>query len=302
MKKGIPFIIHPGTHTMMNNQRGTVVYSSFVPAGVYAGVMTEKKWLGSRKVEQWDAFIETCPKHAKIVDKVPNWARRNLGMNTLGRVPAAFPLALQHVTDEILLQKLQIGMELSPAGISDLIGTLVLEYNHQVEDVNELIEDYNQTAEETAQKVKLATTKITSGNLQKLAARFALRFGWGRYRNEKPSKHLDFNDHQVVAIRQWIKTAIQKKRIDERLIANFDQVWTLTYEPLAKVAWKSAAKQGERPDVLQLPRRARMMELLRAKAGLLPPNLESNMKHASFPTSQNWGGQRLNMYIQVVFS
>lgn len=76
----------------------------------------------------------------------------------------------------------------------------------------------------TAQKVKFATTTITSGNLQKLAARFTLRFGWGRYRNEKPSKHLDFNDHQVVAIRQWNKTAIQKRRIDERLIANFDQV------------------------------------------------------------------------------
>ena len=63
---------------------------------------------------------------------------------SLGHVPQAFPLALQYKTDEILLSKLQCGMEVSPAGIADTISDLLAEYNAQVKQVNAEIHDFNE--------------------------------------------------------------------------------------------------------------------------------------------------------------
>lgn len=238
--------------------------------------MTNSKWLSSRKQENWDDFVEVCPAEAKKCDKVPNWARRSLGLtNTLGRAPMAFPLALQHKTDEILLQKLQYGMEVSPAGISDMISELLQEYNAQVREVNNELQALAEQdrCEDEARLLPLATCKITKGNMDKLAERFARRFAWNTFRNEKPGRHLDFNDVQLVQIRQFIATSIKSGRIHERLIGNFDQVWTLCYEPLKKIAFKQQIRQGERALGECMPRKASFIEGLREKAGLLPSTL-----------------------------
>ena len=58
---------------------------------------------------------------------------------------------------------MQLGMELSPAGISDLIETLVEEYNKQIGDINAEIEEFNQREdiEETEKKLPLATSSLT---------------------------------------------------------------------------------------------------------------------------------------------
>ena len=239
--------------------------------------MTKKKWLRSRETECWDAFVDTCPQDSRKCDKVPNWARRSLGLAThLGRVPGAFPLSLQHVTDDMLLEKLQLGMEVSPPGICDLIKDLLEEYNEQVRQVNLEIEKHveeNPDDVDAPKPVPLSTCRMTRGCLEKLAARFARRFNWHAYRNEKPGRHLEFNDPQVVAIRGFIAASIASGKCHERLVANFDQIWTLAYEPLKKVAWKSNLKAGERTLEGKFPRKARMIQELRSQAGLLPSKL-----------------------------
>ena len=195
----------------------------FETAGVYPGVMTEKKWLGSRVKERWDEFVRVCPKHSQSCDKVPNWARRSIsGMTMLGRTPGVFPIPLQHVVDEILLDKLQLGMELSPEGIAQLIETVIVEYNEQVNAVNE---EVHKAAYEAGKTVKefvdeedgnlpcVARCVLSHGNLTKLANRFADKFCWGRYKNEKPGKHLDYNSPQVVQIHAWIAQAVKTGRV-----------------------------------------------------------------------------------------
>eukprot|EP00438_Fugacium_kawagutii_P033902 Skav220991 [mRNA] locus=scaffold1541:250564:259672:- [translate_table: standard] len=240
--------------------------------GCYKGVMSQTKWLGARVREKWDSFCETCPRDAAKRDKVPNWARKSLGMNMLGRVPAAFPVALQHMCDNILLQKLQMGMEISPPGIADLIESLLKEYNSQVQEVNQELEgiraDFDDERDgEKPELVRLATCKLTRGNLDKLASRFACRFHWGFFRNEKPGRHLEYNNPQVVAIRQWISNMIEAKKINPRLVGNWDQVWTLMYEPLKKIAYKQGHAAGTRNMQDLLPRKANFIDGLRSKAG-----------------------------------
>lgn len=240
--------------------------------------MSQTKWLGARVKEKWDSFCETCPSQAAKCDKVPNWARKSLGMNMLGRVPAAFPIALQHMCDNILLQKLQMGMEISPGGIADLIESLLKEYNSQVEEVNTelekvLLDPGVQKDEKAPALVKLATCKLTKGNLDKLASRFACRFHWGFFRNEKPGRHLEYNNPQVVAIRQWISNMIEAKKIHPRLVGNWDQVWTLMYEPLKKIAFKQGSEAGARNMQDLMPKKAIFIDGLRSKAGLAPLTL-----------------------------
>ena len=251
----------------------------FCTSGVYNGVMTPTKWLTSREKECWDKFVETCPNEAKKHDKVPNWARKSLGLSTsLGRVPQAFPLALQHKTDEVLLSKMAMGMEISPAGIADLIAELLKEYNAQVQDVNTEVERVRSEEGGLEEEVKhlpmpLATCSLTRGNLEKLAQRFARRFAWGYFKNEKPGRHLDLNDPAIVSIRSFITAQVKNGRVHERLIANFDQVWTLCYEPLKKIAYKDQNKRGEKGLHKKVPRKASFISSLREKAGLPPSTL-----------------------------
>lgn len=261
------------------NTMRTRYCDSLVPPGVYPGVMTKAKWLSSREKECWDSFVEICPNEAKKSDKVPNWARKSLGLGTsLGRLPQAFPLPLQHAMDELLLQKLQFGMEISPAGIADLIGSLLVEYNNQVKEVNAEIEKMNgdplEEDSENPRPLKLATCTLTKGNLEKLAAKFGRKFCWGIYKNERPGKHLEFNDPQLVAIRKYISASVRSGKVHERLVANWDQVWTLTYEPLKRVAWKDQSHLGEKSEAKRLPRKADFMQALRCKAGLQQTFLE----------------------------
>lgn len=252
--------------------------TSSVP-GIYPGVMTNAKWLTARKRENWDDFVETCPNEAKKHDKVPNWARKSLGMDTsLGRAPQAFPLVWQYKTDEILLSKLQCGMEVSPAGIADTISDLLIEYNAQIKQVNDEIQDYNgQLGEDSEEKQKplpLASCSLSKGNLEKLAARFARRFSWSYFKNEKPGRHLEFNDPALVKIRKFIQQSIASGKTRERLVANWDQIWTLSYEPLKKVAWRSPHTQGLKADSQKMPRKADFIQGLREKAGLPPVTLD----------------------------
>ena len=43
--------------------------------GYYPGCLTESHWLGSRRSEHWDEFVEQCPQFAQQVDFVPWWFR-----------------------------------------------------------------------------------------------------------------------------------------------------------------------------------------------------------------------------------
>lgn len=246
-------------------------------AGVYPGVMTKSKWLGSKEKEQWELFVDSCKtsRVKDVVDKVPNWARRTMGMSQLGRSPSAFPIELQHRLDEILLQKLSMGVEISPIGIADCIKSLIEEYNKTVLEVTAELNDAIEAGEipggEEIPKLALGTVKLNKGNLENLTQRFSQKFHWSFTKNEKPGKHLDFNNPALVAIREFIQGEVDHHRVHPRLVGNWDQVWTLSYEPLRRVAFKRKENHGERPVEEILPRKAEIIQELRRAAGLTGP-------------------------------
>lgn len=49
--------------------------------------------------------------------------------------------------------------------------------------------------------------------------------------NSKPGKHLPASHPALQKVRDFIRMEIQSKRIHPRLIGNFDQVWSVQYQP-----------------------------------------------------------------------
>lgn len=91
-------------------------------------------------------------------------------------------------------------------------------------------------------ELALGTVKLNKGNLENLTQRFSQKFHWSFTKNEKPGKHLEFNNPALVAIREFIQGEVDHQRVHPRLVCNWDQVWTLSYEPLRRVAFKRKEK------------------------------------------------------------
>lgn len=49
--------------------------------------------------------------------------------------------------------------------------------------------------------------------------------------NCKPGKHLEFNHPAMVKIRSWVAMQVAVGEIHPKMVANFDQMWSLLYRP-----------------------------------------------------------------------
>ena len=65
----------------------------------------------------------------------------------------------------------------------------------------------------------------------------------------KQSKHLDYDHPSMAMVRDFVATCAEMHQIEPRLIANFDQVWSVHYEPPRRVVHKHDSQRG----VLQDP-------------------------------------------------
>ena len=59
----------------------------------------------------------------------------------------------------------------------------------------------------------------------------------------KQSKHLDYDHPMVANVRAFVTLCVEQHRIDGRLVANFDQVWTMQYEGARRVLYKHESKR-----------------------------------------------------------
>ena len=64
----------------------------------------------------------------------------------------------------------------------------------------------------------------------------------GTFNQEKLGKHLPYVSPQLQRIRDYVQNMVANKTIHERLIANFDQVWTVLFEPSTRILYKSPKK------------------------------------------------------------
>lgn len=58
--------------------------------------------------------------------------------------------------------------------------------------------------------------------------------------NPKPGKHLDFSHPQMKSLRNWCALIMKDQGIHPALVLNFDQVWSVVYNPKAKTIMKSS--------------------------------------------------------------
>ena len=77
---------------------------------------------------------------------------------------------------------------------------------------------------------------------------FKKKWGFGTYKQQKPERMLDRTDPKTVAYQDWINTSTEKRGVNERLVAYWDQVWTLLYTPEEQLVWKSEEKAGAQED------------------------------------------------------
>lgn len=66
---------------------------------------------------------------------------------------------------------------------------------------------------------------------RKAAQRICAKTGISVWGNPKPGKHLPASHPRLAQLRDFIRLMRDSKQIHERLVANFDQVWSLQYTP-----------------------------------------------------------------------
>lgn len=76
------------------------------------------------------------------------------------------------------------------------------------------------------------------------------QFGIVNKSTEKPGAHLPYSHPSLEAVRTHVKTLVHQKKIHERLIANFDQVWSLRFRPNRKSLMKESSLRGVVKDPL----------------------------------------------------
>lgn len=92
--------------------------------------------------------------------------------------------------------------------------------------------------------------QVQEPSLRKQAQRLCNKFGLVMRSNEKPGAHLPFDHPSLEAVRTYIRAMIEEKKVNARLCANFDQVWSTRYRPKKKVLIKEASARGQVKDPL----------------------------------------------------
>jgi hypothetical protein len=107
--------------------------------------------------------------------------------------------------------------------------------------------------------IPTASMKMTDEAIDKAAERFAQKWGFYDYKQEKPSKHIPYEHPALEAIRNHVSALVDSGQIHPRLIGNWDQVWTVLFEPRRRIRFKMPSDAGKKADPLRASLRKRML-------------------------------------------
>ena len=132
-----PDIKHPEKH-MLNNHRNS---------GQYQGCFSDSHWGKKRKLHKWDMFVEIAPKQAKVLTEIPNRLRSLLGVPLKhsnskfkcaeGSHQIPDPLAL--AVEGLLVERMQLGEELTFDFALEVLLQAVSEWNSQLEELTSAV-------------------------------------------------------------------------------------------------------------------------------------------------------------------
>lgn len=155
--KADPAIRHPEKH-MLNKHR---------KAGQYQGCFSNSHWSGKRKRDKWDLFCETAPKLARKCHEIPNSIKQLLNIGKLKHSNGRFkvsegtrslPIQLAFAWESMLLERMQLGEEVTSDFAQTLFLQLVEEWNSAIADLAEkareqlgvqILREHDSTMEDT---------------------------------------------------------------------------------------------------------------------------------------------------------
>lgn len=107
----------------------------------------------------------------------------------------------------------------------------------------------------------------------------------------KQSKHLDYSHPMMESVRSFVAASSTKYNVDQRLIGNFDQVWTMNYEGPRRVLYKHQSKRSQIIENVDMkPSAAKMLASIRKALSLDSVDDEPKKKEVCQPVSLNAAG------------
>jgi hypothetical protein len=237
---------------------------------MFQGCFAPSKWGNQRKLQKWDKFVQFAPKLARMRMEVPNKLRplfgitkmkhtgsRYPGKDSIHSVPDALCQALKTLLAERIVAGEEVTVDVASSALECMIRKWNVHFDKLRSDVQEKIggeilqeEDFElahacsavaNAAEERAvaelerrlqqMGLRRIAVHLTHKNLQKIASKCCQKVGVYKHCVNKQSKHLETDHPAMEEVRAYVRYCVRFKGVHERLIANFDQVWCLQYEP-----------------------------------------------------------------------
>ena len=242
-------------------------------SGAYWGCFTKKGgWFDRCESDKWEVFSDTCTQYAKNYKELPNWARVLLGVTLkkgLHDESKSLPPVVSEAIEMLIMHALSDGQEVTSAAVSRSIGWGLTIYNEEAKFVNALVKEHNDVLLKDLNErqyeftgpsdvddiVKDAWKYMPDVDPDKQESTMAYhtkcfkkKWGFGTYKQKKPERMLDKDDPKTVAYQDWINNSTENRGVHERLVAYWDQVWTLLYTPEEQLVWKSENKAGRQQD------------------------------------------------------
>ena len=219
--------------------------------GYYSGCCSRSKWPLSREKFKWDKFSELLPHQASKRDEVPSWLKTRLCEvgKFKGPKKETIPDELLQIADAILMDEVSRGLEMCRQSVSQLLISLIDLHNQEAEAFNKKTQkehmekacELEQSGEldekeleaflkEQPQQISLISKEWTDKKLEHIVYRFCRIWGYGLYRQDRPSKHLSREHPSMKSLHEYIQFVKAEKKALPRLMFNWDQVWTCTLE------------------------------------------------------------------------
>ena len=120
--------------------------------------------------------------------------------------------------------------------------------------------------------------------MKHLARRFARKIGYVLNANEKPGKHLPYDHPACLSLVAYVQGLIDSGKVHPQLIFNWDQVWTVLFEPLKRLLWKDPSSAGKLVDELKGFFRRKLSRSEYQKTAGLPSQMPSASPNANLDT------------------
>ena len=234
--------------------------------------------------------MDKCPNVAARFDEVPNWLRQRLTISSSkGRGHGRIPKEIKDIVDSILKSSAVDGFELNMSSVCSVMKDAITAFNDEVVKWRKNREDADTKAlddlavagasedeilalqkDQDSQRTSWPTTVVCAQSddaLRFSVYKFCEEYGFGIFAQDKPTRHLPREHPQVQHVNDFIKYNIQEGKVHEKLVCNFDQVWTCLFEPMKKTLWKKEHGETVKDDLSRYPRRQKMRAALQEHFG-----------------------------------